>query len=69
MALFVKITIKPGCTAAEGCTKCVDACPMSIFERAENSIAISDENVDECTFCDVCRDRCPAKVIEIAKQY
>mgnify|MGYP001136371800 CR=1 FL=1 len=69
MALFVDIAVDEKCVASSGCTKCVDACPLAIFEVRERTIAVNDENADECTFCDICRDRCPVGALAISKNY
>ncbi|MCL5045425.1 MAG: 4Fe-4S binding protein [Actinobacteria bacterium] len=69
MALFVEISISKKCIASSGCTKCVDSCPLAIFELRDRTLTVNDENTDECTFCDICSDRCPVNALTITKNY
>ncbi len=68
MGLFVTVKID-GVKCEKGCTLCVHACPVDIFIKGEGSVTISRENEDECTFCDICLDRCPREAIKILKNY
>lgn len=67
MGVFVTVFIEGICP--EGCKKCVDSCPVNIFEIKDGKITISDENEDECTFCNLCLEVCPRGIIRIKKEY
>src|SRR4051812_16378178 len=46
------------CTAADGCTECVQACPTG-------AVALTPLRLDlgRCTFCGACQDACPTGAI------
>ena len=43
--------------------KLVEVCPVSIFEAAESGLRIVEENLDECTLCDLCIEAVPKGVV------
>ena len=45
-----------------------EACPVDIFEASDAGVRIVEENLDECTLCDLCLEVAPGKV-EIKKLY
>lgn len=46
-----------------GCGKCMDECPMHVFERKDDKmLPVSDRN---CILCRICADRCPTSSIFI----
>jgi NAD-dependent dihydropyrimidine dehydrogenase PreA subunit len=53
---------------AELAKKLEEVCPVSIFEAGAAGVSIVEENLDECTFCDLCLEAAPGKV-EIVKLY
>lgn len=72
MAMFIRIDVdqsvirkKPGVAK-----KLIDVCPVDIFAPGadENAVAVVDENVDECTLCDLCMQASPEGV-KVVKLY
>jgi NAD-dependent dihydropyrimidine dehydrogenase PreA subunit len=53
---------------AELAKKLEEVCPVSIFKADDTGVAIVEENLDECTLCDLCLEAAPGKV-EIIKLY
>ncbi len=50
--------------------KLVEVCPVNIFaQRADGSVAIVEQNLDECTLCDLCINAAPAGSVHIVKLY
>ena len=50
--------------------KLVEACPVDIFAAgAEGRLAIVEENLDECTLCDLCVQAAPPGAVRIVKLY
>ena len=46
-----------------GCGKCVEICPANVFQMADYTPLIANE--EDCTLCGVCVDQCPKKAIKI----
>lgn len=69
MGLFVAIRIATE-KCPPGCRACVEVCPVDVFQVGPESVVCSSEdNEDECNFCDLCLSRCPASAIQIVKRY
>lgn len=50
--------------------KLVEVCPVNIFaQREDGTLRIVDDNLDECTLCDLCVQAAPAGGVEIVKLY
>ena len=50
--------------------KLVEVCPVNIFKQAgDGSLAIVDDNLDECTLCDLCIQAAPAGSVRVVKLY
>jgi NAD-dependent dihydropyrimidine dehydrogenase PreA subunit len=48
--------------------KLVESCPVKIFAASGGtSVSVVEDNVDECTLCDLCTQACPdgVKVIKL----
>ncbi len=43
----------------EDCAKCIDVCPMKLFEKSGNSVKLKKDYENECTLCGACADACP----------
>ena len=39
-----------------------EVCPVSIFKGTSDGVDIVQENLDECTLCDLCLQAAPGKV-------
>lgn len=50
----------------DNCGKCVDVCPLNIFEMKDKKLALNKDNVLKCHLCGACQEECPKDVIKIA---
>ena len=48
--------------------KLEEVCPVSIFSASDSGVEIVEENLDECTLCDLCLEAAPGQV-EVIKLY
>ena len=69
MGIFVGVTIDYEICKGMECGTCITACPVNIFVEKSGFIDINAEDEDECTFCEVCFERCPVNCIKIEKKY
>ena len=49
--------------------KLEEACPVDIFEAADDGVRIVQENLDECTLCDLCIQAAPPGAVRVIKLY
>jgi NAD-dependent dihydropyrimidine dehydrogenase PreA subunit len=50
--------------------KLTEVCPVNIFKpAADGTLAIVEDNLDECTLCDLCVQAAPAGGVKIVKLY
>ena len=49
--------------------KLEEACPVDIFQATSSGVKIVEENLDECTLCDLCIQAAPAGAVSIVKLY
>ena len=50
--------------------KIVEVCPVNIFAQAEGgTLRLVEENLDECTLCDLCIQAAPAGTVRVIKLY
>jgi NAD-dependent dihydropyrimidine dehydrogenase PreA subunit len=69
MFIDVKVDAKVAADAAMA-KKLVEVCPVNIFRQGANGhVQIVDENLDECTLCDLCIKAAPAGTVRIVKLY
>jgi NAD-dependent dihydropyrimidine dehydrogenase PreA subunit len=56
--MFIRVDVDNSVVAKTSgvAQKLVEVCPVKIFKpgSAPNTVAIVEENVDECTLCDLC---------------
>ena len=73
MATFIKVDVKPGEVekTAGLAEKLVEVCPVNIFKLggAKGSVEIVEDNVDECTLCELCLAVGKPGQVKIAKLY
>lgn len=74
MAMFIRVDVKDEVVKkTEGLAKkLVETCPVKIFKvgAQPNSVAVVEENLDECTLCDLCMQASPegVKVVKLYEQ-
>lgn len=49
--------------------KLAEVCPVNIFEASDQGVTIVENNLDECTLCDLCLEAAPKGSVEIVKLY
>ncbi len=50
--------------------KLVEVCPVGIFAtKADGALEIVEENLDECTLCDLCTQAVPDGGVKVIKLY
>ena len=50
--------------------KLSEVCPVDIFaQRDDGSLRIVEENLDECTLCDLCLEAAPKGAVKVVKLY
>jgi len=50
--------------------KLVEICPVGIFAKNDSGgLAIVEENLDECTLCDLCIEAAPDGGVKVVKLY
>ena len=49
--------------------KLAEVCPVNIFAAEPGGVRIVEENLDECTLCDLCIQAAPAGSVRIVKLY
>ena len=71
MALFIKVEIDPKTASdAAAAKKLAEVCPVNIFEVDEkNHSRIVEENLDECTLCDLCLEAVPGGDVRVIRLY
>ena len=72
MAMFIRVDIDNSVIEKTPslADKLVEVCPVKIFKPAAqpNAVEIVEENVDECTLCDLCMQATPEGV-RVVKLY
>jgi NAD-dependent dihydropyrimidine dehydrogenase PreA subunit len=69
--LFIDVKVEPAAARDPAVVKkLVEACPVDIFAAGpDGALAIVEENLDECTLCDLCVQAAPAGAVRIVKLY
>ena len=50
--------------------KLAEVCPVDIYAQADDgTLAIVEENLDECVLCRLCIDATPAGTVRVVKKY
>ena len=70
-AMFIDVQVDPAVAAdAALAKKLVEVCPVNIFKLdAGGRLALVDDNLDECTLCDLCMQAAPAGTVRVIKLY
>ena len=70
MALFIDIEIAQSVKDDPAlCEKLAEVCPVDIFDAKGGGLSLVDENLDECTLCDLCIEAAPKGTVRIVKLY
>jgi len=72
MAMFIRVDLDPGVIKKTPglAKKLVEVCPVKIFAPGSDaeSVKIVEDNLDECTLCDLCMQASPEGV-KVVKLY
>ena len=70
-AMFINVRVDPRVAAdAALAKKLTEVCPVNIFkQKTDGTLAIVEDNLDECTLCDLCVQAAPAGTVQIVKLY
>ena len=70
-SLFIDVKVSDAVASDAGLVaKLVEVCPVGIFEKgSDNGLTIVEENLDECTLCDLCIEVAPEGGVAIVKLY
>jgi ferredoxin-like protein FixX len=68
--MFINVEVDPAAAQdAAVAKKLTEVCPVNIFaQKDDGSLRIVDENLDECTLCELCLQAFPGKV-KVVKLY
>jgi NAD-dependent dihydropyrimidine dehydrogenase PreA subunit len=69
--LFIDVVVDPAAARdPELARKLEEVCPVDIFAlREDGTLRIAEENLDECTLCDLCIEAAPAGAVRVVKLY
>jgi ferredoxin-like protein FixX len=56
MALFISVDVDPALASdSAAAKKLAEVCPVDIFKvSADGKLSIAEQNLDECTLCELC---------------
>jgi len=70
MALFIAVEIDPALAQdAAAAKKLAEVCPVDIFAAGAGGVQVVDENLDECTLCELCLAVGKPGQVKIVKLY
>ena len=71
MALFIRVEVSPAVAGdANLSAKLAEVCPVNIFETdSDGKLQIVEENLDECTLCELCLQAAPPQGLRVIKLY
>ena len=70
MALFIDVKIDADVARdPEVAKKLEEVCPVGIFSANAKGASVNEENLDECTLCDLCLEAAPPGSVEVVKLY
>ncbi len=71
MALFIEVEVAMATAQnTEMVKKLTEVCPVNIFAPDESGhLRIVEENLDECTLCELCLDAAPPGEVKVKKLY
>jgi NAD-dependent dihydropyrimidine dehydrogenase PreA subunit len=69
-ALFIDVEVADEIWEdAEIAQKLADACPVDIYANKGGTVAIVEENLDECILCELCVQAAPPGGVRVKKLY
>jgi NAD-dependent dihydropyrimidine dehydrogenase PreA subunit len=72
MGMFIRIEVDQDAVRKTpgAAKKLVEVCPVNIFALGSEagSVAVVEENADECTLCELCIQACP-DAVQVIKAY
>ena len=69
--IFIEVQVDAASAADTAIAKKLsEVCPVSIFAtKDDGTLLIQDENLDECTLCDLCLEVAPKGAVKVVKLY
>jgi NAD-dependent dihydropyrimidine dehydrogenase PreA subunit len=68
--LFIDVELAPEAARDPALArKLAEACPVDIFEAGDEGVRIVEENLDECTLCDLCIQAAPRGAVRVRRLY
>ncbi len=68
--IFIDVVVDPEIAKdPKLAAKLAEVCPVNIFEATDGGVRIVEENVDECTLCDLCIEAAPVGSVRVIKLY
>jgi len=70
-AMFIRVDIQDSVQEDPAlCKQLVEVCPVDIFELEDGGrVGTVEENLDECTLCNLCIDAAGPDQIDVVKLY
>jgi NAD-dependent dihydropyrimidine dehydrogenase PreA subunit len=71
MAIFIRVETEPEAALDPDVSKkLTEVCPVNIFDTNDDgTLRILEENLDECTLCELCLEAAPPGSVRIIKLY
>ena len=69
--IFIEVQVDAAAAADTAIAKKLsEVCPVAIFAtKDDGTLIIQDENLDECTLCDLCLEVAPKGAVQVIKLY
>jgi len=68
--MFIDVKVDPSVAKDPALAKkLTEVCPVNIFAADASGVRIVEENLDECTLCDLCIQAAPKGTVTIIKLY
>jgi len=69
--MFIDVKVDPAIARDPAyAKKLTEVCPVNIFaQEKDGALRIVEENLDECTLCDLCVQAAPKRTVHVMKLY